>query len=382
MIESSNDPIITLFDGSIYHSFTAMSRMIAEKAENCYYIRMAFSPETLFAKAASQGASDVHIIVGHPPIFRIDGELLFQGKQVVTKNAAEQFIHSVLGSDQEKKLKEQREIDTSYTLKGGTRLRINCHYERGNKSLAARIVPKEVPTLEELGYASHMLDLCALNEGLILFTGPTGAGKSTSMAAMIQHINTERAENIVTLEDPIEFIFSQGKSVIRQREYGLDFLSFPEALKRVLRQDPNIVMVGEMRDLETIAAALTLAETGHLIFATLHTPNAVQSVNRIIDVFPPHQQQQIRTQLSLSLRAVIAQRLVPCAKGGRIAVREYLLNTPAVGNTIRENRVQELINVIQAGRADGMCTFEQEAKRLLKDKEIDKETCQWVEEML
>ena len=197
---------------------------------------------------------------------------------------------------------------------------------------------------------------------------------------MIQHISTQRPAHIVTLEDPIEFVFPKGQGVIRQRQFGQDFHSFADALKHVLRQDPDIVMVGEMRDLETIAAALTLAETGHLIFGTLHTPSAVQTIDRIVDVFPPHQQNQIRTQLSLSLKGIIAQRLIPCEHGGRIAQREILINNTAVANIIRDNRIQELKSAIQTGVGEGMCTFERDAKRLYKAGDIDKETYQWVSE--
>ncbi len=198
---------------------------------------------------------------------------------------------------------------------------------------------------------------------------------------MLQHIAEHKGGNIITLEDPIEFIFESKKGLIKQRQFGSDFHSFPEAMKRILRQDPDIIMVGEMRDLETISAALTLAETGHLVFATLHTPNAIQTVDRIVDVFPPHQQQQVRTQLSLSLKAIIAQRLIPCTKhDGRIAQREVLINTPAVANIIRDNRAQELKSVIQTGRDIGMCTFEKHAKELYKAGEIDKDTLEWAKE--
>jgi len=339
---------------------------------------MPLSPETLLTKAAKAGASDVHIVVGQPPLFRIDGELVHQGTAKITKAVSEQFIKSVIGSANFQRLKTDREIDVSHQLKNGIRLRVNCHYERGNVGFAARIIPTDIPNIEGIGLTEEMQGLCNLSEGLILFTGPTGAGKSTSMAAMINYINQERAENIITLEDPIEFIFPAGKGIVRQRQFGDDFLSFGEALRRVLRQDPNVIMVGEMRDLETIAAALTLAETGHLIIATLHTPNAVQSIDRIIDVFPPHQQSQIRTQLSFSLRAVIAQQLLPAAEGGRVAVRECLLSTPAVSNIIRDSRLQELKSVIQSNSSIGMCTFEQDAKRLLKEGAIDKDTYEWV----
>lgn len=337
------------------------------------------NPDTIFTKALEAGASDVHVTVGSPIIFRIDGELQEQSKEESTVEKVTEFIKEVLGADAYKQFEEKREIDASYSTADGVRLRINCHFERGNPGMAARIIPTVIPTLEDIGMGDLQY-LCEQDEGLILFTGPTGAGKSTSLAAMIDHISKNKGGNIITLEDPIEFIFESDKALIRQRQYGSDFLSFPEALKRVLRQDPDIIMVGEMRDLETIAAALTMAETGHLVFATLHTPNATQTIDRIVDVFPPHQQAQIRTQLSLSLRAVIAQRLIPGAKGGRVAQREVLINTPAVGNIIRDGRGQELNSVIQTGKAEGMCTFEKSAKELLKEGLIDKETYEWAKQ--
>ena len=332
---------------------------------------------TIFNAAAKAGASDVHLAVGSPIVFRIDGELVFQGKQKNTAAKVDAFIKSLLSAAQYKAFKDTKELDTSYSTSTGVRLRINGHYERGNPGLAARIIPTTVPSLEDVGI-DELEYLCDETEGLILFTGPTGAGKSTSLAAMIQHIAEHKGGHIITMEDPIEFIFTSDKGLIRQRQLGSDFHTFPDALKGVLRQDPDIIMVGEMRDLETIAAALTLAETGHLVFATLHTPNAIQTVDRIVDVFPPHQQQQIRTQLSLSLRAIVAQRLVPCVHGGRIAQREVLINTPAVSNIIRDNRAPELASVLQTGRDTGMCTFGKHAKELLKDGQIDKETYEWV----
>jgi twitching motility protein PilT len=331
-------------------------------------------PTSIFQKALEAKASDVHIAVDAPLLFRIDGTLVAQTKTDITADDAEKFVKSVLSADEFKRLQDSKEIDISYGLPDGVRLRINCHYERGNLGLVARVIPNVIPTLDELGLTGIMQNFLTLTEGLILFTGPTGTGKSTSLAAALQSINTTQAKSVVTMEDPIEFLFPKGKGVIRQRQFGQDFLSFAEALKRVLRQDPDIVMVGEMRDPETIAAALTLAETGHLIFATLHTPNAVQTVDRIIDVFPPYQQPQIRSQLSMSLKAVIAQRLLPKVGGGRIAQREVLVNTQAVANTIRDNRLQELKSVVQTSGDSGMTSFEKDAKRLYKEGVIDKET--------
>jgi twitching motility protein PilT len=329
-------------------------------------------PRSIFQKAKEAGCSDVHVAVGSPLLFRINGELTPQTKTDITAAEAESFVKAVLEEVDYKRLKEQK--DVSYALPDGTRMRVNCHYERGNLGLVARVIPEHIPTLEDIGLQEIIPTFTQHHEGLILFTGPTGTGKSTSLAAMMQYVNSTQARSMVTLEDPIEFLFPKGKGVIRQRQFGQDFLSFAEALKRVLRQDPDIVMVGEMRDPETIAAALTLAETGHLILATLHTPNAVQTVDRIIDVFPPYQQPQIRSQLSMSLKAIIAQRLLPKEGGGRIATREILINTPACGNIIRDNRTQELKSVLQTGAETGMISFEKDAKRLLKEGLISKET--------
>src|SRR3989339_692959 len=365
-------------DGEGDQGGEAIDLFLESSAKNRYTISMPLTPQSIFQKAHDAGASDVHLVVGSPVVFRIDGVLREQGKEKLTAGAVESFVKSVLGANAFQRLKTEREIDASYELCTGIRLRVNCHFERGHLGLAARIIPNEIPTLQQIGFSEEMLKLLDLPDGLLLVTGPTGAGKSTTMASIIKHIRSARAVNVVTLEDPVEFIQLTGKGLIRQRELGEDFLSFAEALKRVLRQDPNIIMVGEMRDLETIAAALTLAETGHLVIATLHTPNAVQTVDRIIDVFPPHQQPQIRTQLSFSLRAIFAQRLLPKEGGRRIAPRELLINTPAVGNIIRENRVQEMKSVLQAGWSLGMFTFEQDAKRLLKEKLISKETYEWV----
>lgn len=330
---------------------------------------MSSNPISLFQEALAKGASDVHIAAGAPVQLRIDGTLTPQGPAMDPK-AVEAFVASVLTDQEMERLTRDLEIDVAYALPEGTRLRVNCHHERGNLGLVARVIPTKIPTLEELDLAAIGKAIGAFRDGLVLFTGPTGAGKSTSLAALLQHLMAARALSVVTLEDPIEFLFSPSQGLIRQRQFGQDFTSFPEALKRVLRQDPDVVMVGEMRDPETVAAALTLAETGHLILATLHTPNAVQTIDRIIDVFPPHQQPQIRSQLSLSLKAVVAQRLLPKKGGGRVANREVLFNTPAVGNIIRDSRLQELRSVLQTGGDAGMITFEKDEERLRKEGEI------------
>lgn len=321
------------------------------------------------------GASDVHVAVGSPIMFRKDRELVPASKGPVSSTVAQQIVKAVLGDAKYKEFQEEKEMDVSYSVSDELRLRVNCHFEKGSPSLVARIISNIIPTMEEAGLIGVADQFCKVREGLILFTGPTGAGKSTSMAAMIEEIRQLRSAHVLTLEDPVEFIFPQREGgIIRQRQAGEDFNGFGEALRRVLRQDPDIVMVGEMRDLETVAAALTLAETGHLVFGTLHTPNTMQTVDRIVDVFPPHQQSQVRSQLSMALKLVISQRLLPKVGGGLTPLREVLVNTPAVANIIRENRIPELISALQMGAEDGMITFEKDAKRLLKEGLIDDET--------
>lgn len=320
----------------------------------------------LWKSAVDAGASDIHAVAGQPLMFRIDGVLQKQSEQMTPKQVTD-FMKQFLTEAQFKTFEKDSDLDCSYALTDGTRFRINCHVVGGQPAFTARIVPKGIPTPDELAMPAVVMDLARSRDGLILFTGPTGAGKSTSLACIMQQLLSEQPLNVITLEDPIEFDIPAGKGLIQQRELGMDFPSFPDGLKHVLRQDPDVVMVGEMRDLESIALALTLAETGHLVLATLHTPNASQTIDRIVDVFPPHQQAQVRLQLSLSLRAVVAQRLLPRKGGGRIANREILVRTPAVSNIIRENRIQEMGSVIQTGAADGMVTFEKDLKRLMKE---------------
>jgi len=331
-------------------------------------------PDSVFEKALAAGASDIHVAAGSPLLFRIDGVLTPQTQTDVTTKEVEAFVKELLGENSYKRFVAEKEIDVAHAIANGVRLRVNCHFEKGNMSLVARLIPMEIPNVADIDLTDIAAQVTALREGLILFTGPTGSGKSTSLASILQSINMPRPENIITLEDPIEFLFPKGKGVVRQRQYMEDFLSFAEALRRILRQDPNIIMVGEMRDPETIAAALTLAETGHLVLATLHTPNAMQTVDRIIDVFPPHQQPQVRAQLSLSLKAIVAQKLVPKEGGGRVALREVLINTPACQNMIRDNRVPELKSVLQTGSELGMRSFESDLKRLKKEGLISEET--------
>ncbi len=323
--------------------------------------------QNLWSAAVERGASDVHVVTGYPPVLRIDGVLTPLGKEKLSAAQVTATIRKFLSDAQVKRFESDGDLDCSYMLPDGTRMRINCHMTSGAPAFAARVIPKEIPTLESVQMPEIVMDLCRQRDGLVLFTGPTGSGKSTSLAAIIQQLLSEIPLNIITLEDPVEFQFRPEKGIVRQRELGTDFPSFPEGLKHVLRQDPDVVMVGEMRDLESIALALTLAETGHLVLATLHTPNSIQSIDRIVDVFPPHQQLQVRMQLSLSLKAVVAQRLLPRKGGGRVASREILVRTPAVANIIREHRLAELGSVLQTGTQEGMVTFEKDLKRLMKE---------------
>lgn len=333
--------------------------------------------DRILALAASQEASDLHCVVGHKPVLRIDGKLIeIEDEPVITPSGMEELVYPMLTPERKKYFIEQRELDFAYSIRQGVRYRVNIHWEKGTIGLVARVVPVGIPTMESVNMPAIAHDLLQMKQGLILVTGPTGCGKSTTLAAMIDAVNKERREHIVTLEDPIEYLFTSDKSLIRQRELYRDFLSFAEALKHIVRQDPNIIMVGEIRDLETISAALTVAETGHLVLATLHTMGASQTIDRIIDVFPPYQQDQIRLQLSTELRAVISQQLIPKPTGGRVAAREILINTPAIANLIRENKVAQIRSVIQTSAEDSMITMDQSVKQLFKEGIIEKEVAQ------
>ncbi len=328
----------------------------------------------LFQIATSKKASDLHLAANRKPILRIDGQLYeIEDEPILKPKELEKAILEILVPEQKEKFIKNKELDLSYEVKGA-RFRVNLHFEKGNMGLVARVIPPAIPTLSEIMMPEVVYDLVRLPQGLILVTGPTGHGKSTTLAAMINQINQERVCHIVTLEDPIEFLFSSDRSIIKQRELGVDMLSFADGLKHVLRQDPNVIMVGEMRDLETIALTLTLAETGHLVLATLHTFSAAQTVDRVIDVFPPHQQAQIRLQLSMTLAGIISQRLLPKIGGGRIAAKEILINTPAVANLIREQKTAQINTVIQTSAERGMVTMEQDLKRLVKEGLITEET--------
>jgi len=331
--------------------------------------------EDLLLLAYQQGASDLHLAAGSHPMLRVNGQLVDQAQYpILSPDNTREMILSMLSEPEQQEFLADRELDTSYTLSNGVRFRVNIHWEKGHAGLVARVVSDQVPTMDGLYFPEIVYKMLDKRQGLILVTGPTGCGKSTSLAAMVDHINSLRTDHIVTLEDPIEYIFTPKQSLIRQRQLHTDFLSFPEALKHVVRQDPNIIMLGEMRDLDTVAAALTVAETGHLVLATLHTLNAAQTVDRIVDIFPPHQQEQIRLQLSMNLIGVISQQLLPRVNGGRVAAREILVNSHAVANLIRENKIAQIKSVIQTSASDGMQTLDQDIKRLLEAGEITEET--------
>lgn len=327
--------------------------------------------QELLEKAVELRASDLHLVVGMPPTIRVDGELAhLGGHPELSANDTKALIYSIMTPGQIQRFESEQEFDTSYDIPRVSRFRINVHYEQRNVGVSIRVVPHEIPTAKQLGFDETMYGLTHLNSGLVLVTGPSGSGKSTTLAAMIDIINTERRAHVITIEDPIEFVFTPKQSIIEQREVDIDTRSFSAALKRILRQDPNVILVGEMRDLETFQATLTVAETGHLVLSTLHTPNAAQTVDRIIDLFPPHQQDEARLQLSGILRSIIAQQLVPREGGGRIAAREVLINTPAVSNLIRENQIAQIPSAIQMGSKEGMRTMDMSLRALYLAGEI------------
>lgn len=311
--------------------------------------------ETLLEEVIKKKASDLHLQVGLAPILRVDGALAaVTSAPVLTEESIESLIFAILDDEQKQILLKDKEFDFSFAFGDLGRFRVNAFHERGNLAAALRLIPNEILTAEQLGLPPIVSKFADYPRGLVLVTGPTGSGKSTTLAALVHKINVEKAVHIVTIEDPIEFTHKSNKSVIVQREVHYDTYSFSAALRSSLRQDPDVVLLGEMRDLETIAAAITIAETGHLVFATLHTNGAAQSIDRMIDVFPPHQQPQIRAQLSNILVAICSQRLVPTIGGGRVAAAEILIATPAVRNIIREGKTHQLDAVIQTGAEFGM----------------------------
>ncbi len=318
--------------------------------------------------------SDLHLTVGVPPMSRIRGELLALDYPILKPEDMEELIKQVLDKEQWQTFNEEKEYDFSYSLSGVARFRGNLMKQRGSIGAVFRIVPFEIPDIDKLGLPPRIKKLCDLSRGLVLVTGPTGSGKSTTLAAMINLINQNHRLNIVTIEDPIEFLHKHNKSIIKQREVGIDTNSFASALRHVLRQDPDVILIGEMRDIESISIALTAAETGHLVFSTLHTQTAPLTVNRIVDVFDGARREQVRQQLANSLRAVISQQLLPTADGnGRIAAVEFMVDTPAIRNMIREGKEHQLYSAIQTGRAMGMQTMDQALADLVNIGKVKKE---------
>ncbi len=314
-----------------------------------------------------QGASDLHLAVGTPPALRIDGELAPMNMEKLAPSRINELLYAILMDNQISEFEQNWELDFAYSVRGLSRFRVNVHRQRGTVGTVFRAVPVDPPSLDGLGMPKIIKTLCLKPRGLVLVTGPTGSGKSTTLSAMIREINVTRRRHIVTVEDPIEFLHRNEKSIVLQREVGSDTKSFASALRHVLRQDPDVILIGEMRDLETIAAAITAAETGHLVLATLHTTSAAQTVDRIVDVFPPHQQEQVRVQLSTVLEGIICQALLPLAEGkGRTCAQEILVATSAIRNLIREGKSHQMPSILQSGAADGMQTLDQALKVLVQ----------------
>jgi twitching motility protein PilT len=316
-------------------------------------------------------ASDLHIVAGAPPMLRLDGEIRPTQYEKLTPDLCQRLIYSLLTDSQKEKFEATNELDLSFGIKGVGRVRMNVFRQRGSVSAALRSIPQKMLTFEELNLPPVIYEVMKLTKGLILVTGPTGSGKSTTLASIINYLNEHRTGHIVTVEDPIEYVHSHKQSIVNQREVGSDTSTFSSALKYMLRQDPDIILIGEMRDLETIAAALTIAETGHLVFATLHTSDAASAINRIIDVFPPHQQAQIRSQLSITLQAIFAQQLLPHASGsGRVLANEVLIVTPAIKNLVREMKIEQIYLAMQTGGKFGMQTMNQSLYDLYTRRQI------------
>ena len=332
---------------------------------------------TILKTAVDKECSDIHIVPNMPPMVRIYGKLIpiqELGDIILTSQDTQDLIYGILHPEQKKKFEENMELDTSIQIKEIARFRLNVLRQKDGIGAVLRVIPSVIPSPEELAFTPEMIALTKLPRGLVLVTGPTGSGKSTTLACMLNQINKSREEHILTAEDPIEFVYKSEKCVVTQREVGMHTGSFAKALRSALREDPDVVLIGEMRDLETIQAALTIAETGHLVFATLHTTDAPQTVDRIIDVFPPYQQQQIRMMLSVVLKGVICQQLIPKASGkGRVAAREVMIATGAICNIIREGKTHQLYSAIETGMRHGMITLDKCLAQLVKKGLISKE---------
>ena len=335
---------------------------------------MAIVVEEILAKAKAEGASDVHITVGIPPKMRVNGKLIsMEGPNLLPADTVE-LVTQIMNEKQRLHFEEYGEVDMSFAIKGEGRYRANIYRQRGSVAAAFRLVASDIPSPQRLGIPESVVELFEKKRGLVLVTGPTGSGKSTTLATLIDTINNNRDAHIITLEDPIEYLHQHKMSIVNQREMGLDSHNYARALRAALREDPDVILVGEMRDFETISTAITAAETGHLVFSTLHTIGAASTVDRVIDVSPPHQQQQIRVQLANVLEAIISQQLVPTIGGkGRVAAFEVLHANPAVRNMIREGKTHQLISVMQTNRRAGMMTMDDALAQLYMDYKIDRD---------
>jgi twitching motility protein PilT len=319
-------------------------------------------------------ASDIHLTVGVPPIFRINGELKRYGKENLLPAHTEAMAKAIIPENMWDRFREKGELDFSYGVQGVSRFRVNAYYQRSCIALAVRVVPTRVPTIDELELPNILKKIAGKPQGLVLVTGPTGSGKSTTLASIIDYMNQNMRKHVITLEDPIEYLHKHGNCIIDQREVGFDTNNFANGLRAALRQDPDVILVGEMRDLETIQTAITAAETGHLVFGTLHTSSAPATINRIIDVFPPSQQAQIRIQLASVLVSIVSQRLFPIIdRKGRKAATEILINNSAVANLIRNEKVHQIANIMQTSRAQGMHTLDASISELVQSGQVSKE---------
>src|SRR5918996_4754457 len=333
------------------------------------------SIDELLERMVDANASDLHVTTGTPPAIRVRGEVeRLHDFDALNGEETQQLLYRILSSEQQKLLELNRQLDFSYSIPGLARFRVNVYFQRESIGAAFRLIPTELKTLEELGIPATLHVLAEKPRGLVLVTGPTGSGKSTTLAALIDEINRNRAEHILTIEDPIEFLHRHKRCIVNQREIGPDATSFAEALRAALRQDPDVILVGEMRDLETISTALTAAETGHLVFGTLHTQSAPSTIDRIIDVFPPHQQEQVRIMIAGSLQAVVTQALLPTVDGGgRVAALEILYPDDAVRNLIRQGKVEQIYSVMQTNTSRGMQTMEQSLSDLIQRRVVNLE---------
>ena len=331
--------------------------------------------DSLLRQMMKKNASDLHLVAGASPVFRVDGDLKGTGEKKLTPEETKSLIYSIIDNERISRFEKSHELDFSFGIVGAGRFRINVHFQRGSVAAAIRRIPDHAPTLSELDLPAIVGELALKRKGFILVTGPAGCGKSTTQAAMIRIINEQRFAHVITLEDPVEYLHSHKKSIVEQREVGLDTFSFAESLKRCLRQDPDVILVGEMRDPETIITAVTAAETGHLVLATLHTPDAPGAVDRIVDIFPSYQQPQVRAQLASTLEAIIAQLLLPRKDGpGRVPAVELLIANSAVRNLIRSGKAHQLTTVMETGSQLGMRTMDQALKDLVDRNMVSYET--------